>query len=989
MRRRSRAGGEPAKTRRHKTAARKRGDAPKAMRNRGVSIAGQETVVARLTRERDEALLRETANAEILRLISKSSGDLELVFRTILEHATRICNANFGNLFRFDGENFYPVAQFNTPAALLKALTRRGPFKPTPGIPLDQVMRTKQVFHSADMAAEPVPGLATKLGGARTQVTVPMLKDDALIGAILIYRQEVQPFTDKQIALLQNFAAQAVIAIENTRLLNELRQRTTDLTESLEQQTATSEVLRAISSSPGELEPVFSAMLANAIRICEATSGHLWLLEGNTVRTVAILHSAQSYIDYRRRNPVYSLRDNPGIPIDRLANTKQVVHVPDLRTDQSYIGKNDRMVTLVEVAGARTYVAVPMLKEGELIGGISLYRQEVRPFTEKQIELVQNFAAQAVIAIENTRLLNELRQRTDDLTESLEQQTATSEVLRVISSSPGELEPVFNAMLENATRISEAKFGNLWLREGDRFRIAATHGAPTAYSEYLRSEPVAHPDPESAMGRIAATHKVVQIDDITAAPTYGSRMRTATIELAKARTLIGVPMLKETELIGIIGIYRQEVRPFTDKQIDLVKNFAAQAVIAIENSRLVNELRQRTSDLGDSLEQQTATSEILASMSGSMTETKPVFDAILRNLLRLFGTRYATVQLLQDGMIQLAALDGETGFERLAANYPMPLDESTMAGRSMLLKEVIQFAPVIDNSAAPPASARFAREFNYNSMLSAPMIRGEKVIGAIVTARRHPIAFDDKQVALIKSFAAQAVIAIENTRLLNELRQRTADLSESLEQQTATSEVLKVISSSPGDLQAVFSAMLESAARLCDASFGNIFRWDDDALRLVATYNTPAAFAEARSQLPLRRDQNNPIAEMLAAKTVLHVDDLAADERYTNKRDPNIIAAVELGGIRTCLAAPMLKDDELIGALIVYRKEVRPFSDKQIALVQNFANQAVIAIENTRLLNELRQSLQQQTATADVLKVISRSTFDLQTVLDTLGPVFS
>ena len=361
---------------------------------------------------------------------------------------------------------------------------------------------------------------------------------------------------------------------------------------------------------------------------------------------------------------------------------------------------------------------------------------------------------------------------------SLEQQTATSEVLRVISSSPGELEPVFNAMLENATRISEAKFGNLWLREGDRFRIAATHGAPTAYSEYLRSEPVAHPDPESAMGRIAATHKVVQIDDITAAPTYGSRMRTATIELAKARTLIGVPMLKETELIGIIGIYRQEVRPFTDKQIDLVKNFAAQAVIAIENSRLVNELRQRTSDLGDLLEQQTATSEILASMSGSMTETKPVFDAILRNLLRLFGTRYATVQLLQDGMIQLAALDGETGFERLAANYPMPLDESTMAGRSMLLKEVIQFAPVIDNSAAPPASARFAREFNYNSMLSAPMIRGEKVIGAIVTARRHPIAFDDKQVALIKSFAAQAVIAIENTRLLNELRQRTADLSE-------------------------------------------------------------------------------------------------------------------------------------------------------------------------------------------------------------------
>ena len=753
---------------------------------------------------------------------------------------------------------------------------------------------------------------------------------------------------------------------------------------------ATAEVLQVISSSPGDLQPVFQTMLENATRICEAKFGVLYRSEGDAFRAVALHGAPLAYVEERRRNPI--VRPHPKSTLGRAVATKRAVQIADVLKVPSYLNGDPLPVSGVDIGGIRTLVLAPMIKNSDLVGAIAIYRKEVRPFAEKQIDLLSNFAAQAVIAIENTRLLNELRQRTDDLTESLEQQTATSEVLRVISSSPGELEPVFNAMLENATRISEAKFGNLWLREGDKFRIAATHGAPTAYSEYLRSEPVAHPDPESAMGRIAATHKVVQIDDITAAPTYGSRMRTATIELAKARTLIGVPMLKETELIGIIAIYRQEVRPFTDKQIDLVKNFAAQAVIAIENSRLVNELRERTSDLGDSLEQQTATSEILASMSGSMTETKPVFDAILRNLLRLFGTRYATVQLLQDGMIQLAALDGETGFERLAANYPMPLDESTMAGRSMLLKEVIQFAPVIDNSAAPPASARFAREFNYNSMLSAPMIRGEKVIGAIVTARRHPIAFDDKQVALIKSFAAQAVIAIENTRLLNELRQRTADLSESLEQQTATSEVLKVISSSPGDLQPVFSAMLESAARLCDASFGNIFRWDDDALRLVATYNTPAAFAEARSQLPLRRDQNNPIAEMLAAKTVLHVDDLAADERYTNKRDPNIIAAVELGGIRTCLAAPMLKDDELVGALIVYRKEVRPFSDKQIALVQNFANQAVIAIENTRLLSELRQrttdlteSLEQQTATSKVLEVISRSAFDLQAVFETVA----
>jgi signal transduction histidine kinase len=273
---------------------------------------------------------------------------------------------------------------------------------------------------------------------------------------------------------------------------------------------------------------------------------------------------------------------------------------------------------------------------------------------------------------------------------------------------------------------------------------------------------------------------------------------------------------------------------------------------------------------------------------------------------------------------------------------------------------------------------------SFRTMLGVPLLREGSPIGVIAMTRSTVNPFTEKQIELLRTFADQAVIAIENVRLFETEQQRTRELSESLEQQTATSEVLRVISSSPGDLQPVFSAILESAARLCDASFGNFYRCDDDALRLVATYNTPVAFVEARSRSPLGLNQNNPIAEMLAAKTVLHVDDLARDERYTNQRDPNIVAGVELGGVRTFVAVPMLKDDELIGALVVYRQEVRPFSDKQVELVKNFAAQAVIAIENTRLLNELRQSLQQQTATADVLKIISRSAFDLRTVLQTL-----
>jgi len=412
-----------------------------------------------------------------------------------------------------------------------------------------------------------------------------------------------------------------------------------------------------------------------------------------------------------------------------------------------------------------------------------------------------------------------------------------------------------------------------------------------------------------------ATKQVVHIEDVAKEWARAGKpdQTRPLVELGGARTFLGVPMLNGGELVGALGIYRQEVRPFTDKQISLVQNFAAQAVIAIENTRLLNELRQRTSDLSQSLEQQTATSEILSSMSGSMMDTKPVFDAIVRNLLRLFGTRFATVELLKDGMIHLAALDGEPGFEGLADNFPRPLDDSTATGCTMLLKKVVQFAPVIDNPAVPPASQRFAREYTYNSMISAPMMRGDEVIGGIITARRDPIAFDDKQIALIKSFAAQAVIAIENARLVNELRQRTSDLSESLEQQTATSEVLAVISKSPGDLKPVFEAMLENATRICDAKFGSLFRFDGKAFHLAAEVGTPPGLAEAqRRSLRTGPTPGGLLDRAMRTKQIIHSADAA--------KDAAVGVAAKFGGARSTICVPMLKDDELIGAILIYRQ---------------------------------------------------------------------
>ena len=475
MRRRSRAGGKPIKARRRKAATLSRPSAPKASGRRNPSSTTPDTTIALLKRERDEAVEREKATAEVLRVISASPGDLEPVFRAMLENAVRICDAKFGNIYRHESDGLHLVGSHNAPA-LFVVERKRSPLRPSSTSPMGRAIATKTAVHVLDAALEPAyfqdrdPGMVAvvDLGNIRTFVAVPLLKETELIGVFTVFRQEVRPFADKQIELLKNFAAQAVIAIENARLLNELRQRTDDLTESLEQQTATSEVLSVISTSPGELEPVFQAMLKNAVRICGAKFGGLFLAEGDAFRTAALHGAPREFAEVHQRAPVLSA--TPGTALGRVAATKEPAQIADIRAEPAYINDPERLARLT-LAGARTMLNVPMLKDDEVVGQIAIYRQEVLPFNDKQIALLQNFAAQAVIAIENTRLLSELR-------ESLQQQTATTDVLEVISRSPGDLEPVFHAMLENATRICEANFGTLNLITSDTSSVVATHNVP-------------------------------------------------------------------------------------------------------------------------------------------------------------------------------------------------------------------------------------------------------------------------------------------------------------------------------------------------------------------------------------------------------------------------------------------------------------------------------------------------------------------------------
>jgi GAF domain-containing protein len=929
--------------------------------------------ITNLRRELTESLEQQTAIGDILRVISSSPGDVKPVLDTVAERAARICGAQFVDIIVVQNDVLHQQASFGNLRGLDSDET----------VPLDRTtimgrsICDKKPVHIADAleAGDDFPNgrqLAIRFGH-RTVLSIPLIREGQALGTILVRRTEVRPFEDKHIALLKTFADQAAIAIENARLLNELRQRTDDLSESLQQQTATAEVLKVISRSTFDLRAVLDTLVQSAARLSEANYSFIFRRDGDKYHLAASHGFSPEYRDWMASQLIELGRQTL---VGRTALEARTVHIPDVLADPEYAWGES-----IKRGGFRTMLGIPLLREGTPIGVIAACRSTVEPFTAKQIELVTTFADQAVIAIENVRLFDEVQARTQALQESLEYQTATSEILTVISRSPTDVGPVFDIIGERAEKLCDADISVVSMVEGKLIQLAFVHGVSSAGIDAVRRVYPMHLDHETITSRTARSGGVVHVPDVLADSRYQAKDAA---RVAGYRACLGVPMIRESQVVGIIFVARGRPGLFDDSQVQLLKTFADQAVIAIGNVRLFEEVQARTEDLRESLQQQTATADVLKVISRSTFDLRTVLDTLTESAARLCGADMAAIgQQGEDGYYHATNYNLSPDWLELTRSARILPGRDSLIGRVLIESKAVQIADVL----ADPeyAFSDLQKAAGYRSLLGVPLLRAGQPIGVLFLGRKTVEPFTDKQVELVSTFADQAVIAMENVRLFEEVQARTEDLHESLQQQTATADVLKVISRSTFDLQPVLETLVQSARELCNAQKGVVLLRDGEFYRIGMQLGYPPEFEEYIAENPILPSPYSGAGRAAFTGQVAHIPDVLTDPDY------RLTEALRIGGYRALLSVPLLREGEVVGVFSLARNEPESFTARQIELVQTFADQAVIAIENVRLFEEvqartedLHESLQQQTATADVLKVISRSTFDLETVLQTL-----